>query len=492
MNTLLEPLKASDFDWYHARHLLWRAGFGGRYEEIKEYEDMGLDLAVDQLVDYSNINQQHVEQPEIDPDNIKPLTKEQRQKQSLARKNKDQEMLAQLKKQRQQRQRTDREDFKELQEWWLERIQQTTRPLEERLTLLWHSHFASKQQNVRDAYLMYQQNHLLRENASASFDLLASEIIHDPAMIKFLNNNQNNKRKPNENLARELMELFTLGEGNYTEQDISEGARALTGYTYRDNEFVFNKRVHDDDAKTILGQTSTHTGDDFVRILLAKPQCARFIAFKIYRHFVADISDQGQDWTKDQTSIIGQLARALQTHKYKIKPVLKLLLKSQHFYDPAIVGRKIKSPVHLFATTTRSLRTPDLKASKLRSAMRTMGQQLFEPPTVAGWDTGQAWINTSTLLARHNLTTTMITAGGKRNQKTFSYDPKSLLSGLNLQSASITQIADRVVDITLGNISAARRRPLYDFLASESKPTSRQSLISLLLLATTMPEYQLC
>ncbi|QQE13159.1 DUF1800 domain-containing protein [Planctomycetota bacterium] len=495
-NTSLLPLADSEFKWFQARHLLWRAGFGATTDEVDRYAALGLKKAVKELVNYFTIDDGNLPSIDLNPDVMRPPSRQERMMIQKLRKEKKDKELKELRSQRKDRIGEDRDMFSELQMWWLKRMFATPRPLEERLTLLWHSHFASKQQSVRDAYLMYQQNNLFRENASGSFADLARAIIRDPAMIKFLNNNQNNKRKPNENLARELMELFTLGEGHYTEDDIREGARALTGFTFNDNDFSFNKRNHDSQTKTILGETGTHTGDDFVNLLLNNIQCSRFIAFKIYRHFVADITDLESDLTTDQQQVIGQLAATLRNNNYKISSALTVLFESQHFYDPNIVGRKVKSPIHLLATTVRSLSVNVRSDRALRYATKMMGQQPFEPPSVAGWDVGQSWINTSTLVARHNFTTAMIagTKFGRKKHKfnnTNAYDPMPLVKNFDLSSTPSRTIVDHLANLTLGDIPANRKQPLYSFVSSQEN-LDRQSLIQLLLLLTTMPEYQLC
>ena len=244
-NLLLSPLRSSEFTPAAAQHLVNRVGLGALPEGIKEFAELGLDKAVDRLVNYESIQGSDMVDPEIDPDVIEPRTSEERELYRDARRSGDQAAIDELRRMQLAAQAKDRRMTGTLRDWWLGRMTITPRPAEERLTLLWHNHFASSQRSVRDTYLMWKQNQFFRENANGSFATMAAGIVRDPAMIKYLNNDKNNKKQPNENLARELMELFTLGVGNYSEDDIKEGARALTGYNVRDNDFNFVENQHD-------------------------------------------------------------------------------------------------------------------------------------------------------------------------------------------------------------------------------------------------------
>lgn len=486
----LQPLAASKFGFEQAAHLLNRAGFGGTRQQIEALQRMGLNRAVDYLVDYDRIDESDLPEPECDPDIMRPPTAEERELQKQART--DEVIQDRLRAAQLFRQELDAKQMVELERWWLGRLIATPRPLQEKLTLLWHGHFASHYRAVGDSYLMLKQNQFFRTHAAGSFADLALGIVRDPAMIKFLNNNSNRKGRPNENLARELMELFTLGEGNYTEEDIKEGARALTGYTYQDNDFHFDKRAADMETKTILGQTGMWDGESFVRILLNRQDCPTFIAYKLYRHFVADIDDGFSDLAK---SFITQLARLIWTMRYQLKPALKAMFRSQTFYDPAIMGNQIKSPAQLLVGTVRMLDMPVTDINLLGDAMNMMGQKLFNPPSVAGWYGGRSWINTSTLFVRQNLCTYLLTGklpfrdGWSPDQ--IELDPSQFIEGLEHPTPG------RIVDHLLGTfcavkLSPERREPLVKFLAGRANPTSRDALIGVMLLITAMPEYQLC
>ena len=493
INTSLAALDEKYFDFAHARHLLNRAGFGGTPAQIEALHDMGLNRAVDLLVDFQKINDpQHLPAAKIDADILKPPTKEQRREIRQARRSKDQAVLGRLEVMRRQQRQDDRRQSEDLGRWWMARIISTPRPLEEKLVLLWHSHFASNYRTVRDSFLMYRQHMLIRKHANGSFAELAHAMIRDPAMIRFLDNHNNHKRKPNENLARELMELFMLGEGNYTEQDIKQGARALTGYTFHDNEFVFRQQMHDNGSKSILGRKGNFDGDDFVDILLKQPACPRFVCYKLYRHFVGDLDEQV---TPSARKVIFKMARVLAAKRYRLSPLLKTLFKSRHFYDPSVMAGKIKSPVHLIIGTVRALGTPTRNLDVLIDAMSSMGQRLFNPPSVAGWPGGRSWINTSTLFVRQNMATYLIT--GKLpyrdgwSQRDVEYEPMALLAELPKRTPE-TVVDHLLSSVVVGSVAAQRRDQLVAFMGERGGRITEERMVGLLMMITAMPEYQLC
>jgi len=493
-STSLSPIPARDFGYDEAAHLLARAGFGGTPAQVQALAEMGLHKAVDHLVDYQQINDPAAPEADFDSDIIRPLTREQRLTFIKARRAGDNDALQELRRKRLAAQAEDRRQMAAIGRWWFARMVSTARPMQEKLVLLWHNHFATSYRTVRDSYLMVQQNQFFRANANGSFADLAMGIIRDPAMIRYLDNNRNRVLRPNENLARELMELFTLGEGNYSEDDIKQGARALTGYQYDDDAFTFNQRNHDGGEKTILGKRGKHDGDDFVRILLSQRACAKFIAMKLYDHFVADVDYDRLAEERDTDKVITTLAGELAGNGYELKPTLSKLLKSYHFYDKAIRGNKIKSPVQLVVGTIRMLDTPSRELRTLAESLRMMGQEPFSPPSVAGWDGGRAWINTSTLFIRQNTAAYLI--AGKQpftsgwDRENLSYDPTKLLASLTDRSPAA--VVDRLIQTLLvGGVAPGRRKQLIDFLAARDKGVTKDALIATLLLITAMPEYQL-
>ncbi len=493
-STSLKPIAAKRFGYLEAQHLLNRAAFGGTPTQVQALVSMGPAKAVDYLVDYEKVDDAYLPSPDADADIWAPPSKEEQELRRKAYRENKEEARAKVQAIRQQKQGQDRRQLAKLQQWWVDRMIATPRPLQEKLTLLWHNHFAVNYRGCEDSYLLLQQNEMFRDHAHGSFADLARGIVRDPAMLVFLNNDQNNKRKPNENLARELMELFTLGVGNYTEQDIKQGARALTGYTRRDNDFHFNKGQHDPGTKTILGKTGKFNGDDFAELCLAHKACPRFVAYKLYKEFVADVPKL-QHVAGEQKRMIGRLGYMVRHHKYRLKPVLKTVFRSEHFYDDAVRGSKIKSPVELTVGLVRTLNTPQRSGRLLTDAMRMMGQEVFNPPNVAGWPGGKSWVNTSTMFIRQNLATYLITGKPPFNsgwsRKQMNYDATALIGDLDKPTADA--VVGRLSDVLLGSAATSQRRTqLRQFLKDHNDRVTNDTLIALLCLITAMPEYQLC
>lgn len=496
----LKPLKQSEFDYWAAQHLLNRAGFGGTPDQVQAVLQMGLDGAIEYLVEYEEaVRPLPLDVDQFDSDIMRPANNMERQLGLQARRNGDERALEQLRQQRQQRQRQDRRQIAQMQRWWLKRMIETGRPLEEKMTLFWHGHFATGYRTIEDSWHMLQQNNLFRTHATGNFADLVSWIIRDPAMLEYLDNNENRKGSPNENLARELMELFCLGEGHdYTESDIKEAARSLTGYTFDDDEFVFNSNQHDDGMKRVLGKTGRFDGDDLLRIILGRTSCSEFICLKLYKFFVNDLPD-GMD--ANTRKFIQRLAAEFRKNQYHLKPVLATLFKSEHFYDRANRSALIKSPIQLMVQTVRSLRTPsDRSMTALVGAGDLMGQNLFQPPTVKGWDGGRAWINTSTLFVRQNIVIYLLTGQGPETMAWESdnipYDPMHLLEHLDQDGNGTDRIDAGVtylLKFCLGtNPHPERVESLTTFVRSNGNRLGPDQAIACLCLIAAMPEYQLC
>ncbi len=357
----LKPYKPSASEpWNYERsaHLLRRAGFGGDYSQIEELVKLGPDKAVDRLLNF-------------DPE---ALTRFGQQVSDL------------------QADLGERDDIKA---WWVYRIYYSPAPLQEKMTLFWHNHFATSMRKVRAPELMIQQNELFRKYALGNFQRLVLEVSKDPAMIQWLDNSNNLKDKPNENYARELMELFTIGIGHYTEQDIKEAARAFTGWQMDFTGFYFNPEQHDFGPKTFMGQTGPFNGGDVIRIIMQQPATSEFIARKLFQFFAYDNSDD---------ATVKELASTLVASRYDIRPVVEKILRSRAFFSEKSMQAQIKSPAEFVVGSGKALDL-DLDARSARLLARAaaqMGQNLFEPPSVKGWDGGRAWINTATLLNRQN------------------------------------------------------------------------------------------
>ncbi len=500
----MSPIAADKFGYDQARHLLWRAGFGGTSTQIQTLAGWGPEKAVDYLLNYDKVNTDSVQADTFDKDIMRPYTDEERKLQADARRARDEEKLEMLQRERQMRERRDRSQMNEVQKWWLKRMIETPRPLEEKLTLFWHGHFATSYRTIENSYHMFLQNQTFRKNAVGNFADLLFGIIRDPAMIAYLDNNDSRKGKANENLAREIMELFSLGIGAYSEKDIKEGARALTGYTFNDDTFVFQKNNHDETAKTIMGRSGNFDGDEFVKIILEQPACSKFITRKLYHFFVRDLPplERAEDHLLDSgiKSALSDLSSTFLRGRYEIKPVLRRMFLSEHFYSPTFMNEQIKSPVTLVVGAVRSMNTPVRDLSILNDAMDLMGQNLGYPPSVKGWDGGRSWINTSTLYVRQNIMAFLLT--GKRpngydpSAETEKFEPLDLLSELKKADPAAARDPQRVVDyllkLTVGRTPAHTREPLLAFLKEHDNQLEADHLRGVLLLITAMPEYQLC
>jgi len=292
-------------------------------------------------------------------------------------------------------------NVQQLSAWWVYRMLSTPAQALEKLTLFWHGHFATSAEKVTEPILMLQQNELLRTHAFGDFSQLLLEISRDPAMLVYLDSATNRKAHPNENFAREIMELFCLGEGNYSEADIRELARCFTGWEIRRNEFRFNRFQHDTGTKSILGQTGNFKGEDGVQIVLAQNSAAEFICRKLVKFYVMD--DPEPD-----SLLIAPLAALMRHSGMQIRPVVQRILSSNLFFSAASVGRKIRSPVELAIGFLRSLEG-SANSFELAEHLQLLGQGLLYPPSVKGWDGGRTWINSSTLLGRSNLVRRLIT-----------------------------------------------------------------------------------
>lgn len=497
------PIPDEEFTPAHARHLLWRAGFGGTPEQIQTLAAWGPERSVDYLLNVDAIPFDAVATDVFKSDIMRPPTAEERMAARTAARAQDEESLARFRVMRQQQERADRLQIREVQEWWLARMVQTPRPLEEKMTLFWHGHFATSYRTIENSYHMFRQNQLFRAQSLGNFGKLLYEIIRDPAMLAYLDNNDSRKGQPNENLARELMELFSLGVGNYSEGDIKEGARALTGYTFYDDEFVFRQEDHDNGQKSILGRSGSLDGDDFVTAILEKRACAKFIARKLHRFFIAEIPEREKDMDPQAKEFIGELATLMLTRRYEIKPVLRRLFLSNRFYAPEVLAQQIKSPVQLVVGAVRSLRTPARDLTTLLDAMDLMGQSILFPPSVKGWDGGRTWINTSTMFVRQNVLTYLLTGrkpqGRDAGAAIETYDPTFLVEELAEREPAVRTDVDAMLRalarFVVGRDNDSLLQPVREHVArvvSEGgSATSRETLIGILLLLTASPEYQL-
>jgi uncharacterized protein (DUF1800 family) len=375
-----------------AAHLLNRAGFGGPPAAIQNLADLSQAQAISSLLDYEQIpdSTPAPDWAHPEPDRLAQLRQVNQTGTPDAKRqaNQAENKMQYLR-------------MVELRGWWLNRMAKGPRPFQEKMTLFWHGHFATSIEKVHDAYYMWRQNELFRRLATDNWLRLLIEMGKDPAMLVWLDQAESRKEHANENFAREVMELFALGIGHYTEKDVTEGARALTGWSLdrQTQRFVYRPAFHDDGDKTFLGMTGNLTGEDVLAQIVAQPQSAKFITGKIWNFFA------GQMPSPDLNEA---LAAELRYHGNNFKPFLQVMFASEEFYSPDIVRNEVKSPVQWLVGTSRMMES-DLPPALISMAMlRTLGQDLFAPPNVKGWDGGLSWITTNTLLARYNEAETLV------------------------------------------------------------------------------------
>lgn len=295
----------------------------------------------------------------------------------------------------------DRRQMEEYGRWWVERMLDGVDPLRDRMTLFWHGFFTTNARELRRNYEVVRQQLFVREHALESYAELLTGIVRDPAMLYYLDNTSNQAGNPNENLARELMELFSLGVGNYTEEDVREVARALTGFTAdRDGNFEFDAKVHDAGTKTILGETGAFDGDDVVRILLGQKACAEHVVRRLVTYLEGAAPDEAR---------VREYAAILRENDYRLRPLLRALFLDPRFYRDDVVGTRVLAPVEFVVGTAHRLGLRP-SARFVIGAADSLGQTLFEPPNVKGWEEGEAWITTASLLQRGNVAGMMLGA----------------------------------------------------------------------------------
>ena len=463
--------QASGFGTREAAHLLRRAGFGGTPQEIEDLAAKGRQGAVDYLVDFEQVSNAAME------DALSALV------QDVPR------------GERAEPGKIDLNTLRGLQTWWTYRMAHTARPLEEKMTLFWHDHFATAISKVNREDYMLGQNRLFREMALANFRDLLVEVSKDPAMIIWLDNNTNIKDAPNENYGRELMELFTMGinhlvsgEPNYTETDIKEVARAFTGWTVRRQGFFFNRAQHDEGAKTVFGQSGNFGGEDIVDLIVERDATAYFMAKKLWEFFA---------YENPSMDVLDELAEVTFDSGYDVKVLVRHLFNMDAFYGEQALFGQIKSPAEYVASSLRQLGMQFNDARGYGFSVVLMGQmdqQLFNPPTVAGWEGGTSWINTATLLVRYNAANTLSSINEPRIGAGF--DANALLEGTDEDPE---RIVDKLLD-QLGplEVSDQTRMLLIDYLTDGDLAnfaldarTVESKVRGLAHLVLSLPEFQL-
>ncbi len=399
------PMGVSD-----ARHLLARAGFGGTLEEIDRTARLTREEAVGALLDGVQTESlipppAFLETPLVDRAIPRGASEEERR----------------------EYQRIRRQRIQQLKAWWICEMALTDSPLTERLVLFWHNHFVSESRKVNVPHFVWQQNALLREHALGNFRTFLEAVSLDAAMVIYLDTQQNNRGRPNENYARELLELFTLGEGHYTEDDIQAAARAFTGWKVdsRSGEVHLIARQHDAGEKTFFGKTGRHEVHDILDIVLDQPRAAEYIVEELWLAFVAP---------EPPRSEVERLARVFRDSGYELRPLYEAVLLSPGFWAEQNRGALIRSPVDLVVGTTRLLGLEGVPPESLYRAAATMGQDLFDPPNVKGWPGGDRWITSSSLLTRRQFlerATTGVQVAGRRNDRRAGSDQPKMDPGMD-------------------------------------------------------------
>ena len=403
----LTPIGPGDWSYDRAAHLIERAGFGGTPEEIAQWAALTPERAVGRLVDFRNVDNSHLKpfdhsgvfDPGLDPfppsrPATTELAKETGEALGVKVKPAGNRRLQPVVNKFFYWLRASMLETNRLAYWWANRMLTTHRPLQEKMALFWHGHFAVNESKVRDYRKMLRQLEIFHEHGTGNFRDLMIAVAQDPAMLAFLDAGVNVKGAPNENFAREIMELFTMGVGNYTETDIREAARAFTGWNYKGLTFVVNDAEHDETDKTLLGRTGPFDGVDAIDIILDQPVTAEYLAGKIYRYLVR------QELSPELQRRLGAIFR---DSGYEIAPLLRTILLSKDFYSEPSFGTHIKSPVQVAISTYKRLGLSEVPGvPDFNDSTAALGQHLFHPPTVAGWAHGRSWITPGLLLERGN------------------------------------------------------------------------------------------
>ena len=446
------------------QHLFWRAGFLPSYDQIQQAAGEKPKKLFDQLIKASSSYKKFKIETnyQIDYRQMKMASREEKKAMR----------------------KMSRESIMELNNKWLDHMATTDGVLRERMSLFWHNHLACSSNNVNflQSYL-----HVIRKNSLGNFREMLHAVSKEPAMLLYLNNQQNVKGRPNENFARELMELFTLGIGNYSEEDIKNAARSFTGWGMRKGEFFLREKFHDDGIKTFFGETGHLEGEDIINILLKNKQTARHICTKMYMYFVNDQVDKAR---------VEQLATVFYDNDYEILPLLEAMFTSSWFYDQENIGTKIKSPIDLLIGLRRSM---DIDFNNYQGQLfieRQLGQVLFYPPNVAGWPGGHDWIDSSSLMLRTRLTEILLLSseidlkvkdsGDDNDQIKLPKKLKQLGSKVDLSEMEKSLNGASDLSVSLSNYF------LQLEIDKSIQPSNTEALVHHIIALSKTPEFQLC
>ena len=476
------------------QHLLWRAAFGPMAENAASLDGMSNKKLWQLLLKTSSKPPRKIEVADNLVDGLYKGVQDVVVQTEI-------DKAEAAKKRRQQL----REGLKSLNLMWLDEMIQSEAQLLNKMSLFWHGHFACR---VINSFFQQELLHTIRTHSLGNFGELLKEVSKSPSMLQFLNNQQNKRKSPNENFAREVMELFTMGRGNYSERDIKEAARAFTGWGFNlQGEFVFRKQFHDEGTKTFLGRTGNFTGDDILNILLEQPQTAVFITQKVYKSFVNEKSNDAH---------VQWLSQRFYDNNYDIKKLLEDIFTSDWFYTEKNIGNKIKSPIELLVGIRRFLPMELDNDQAQLLFQKVLGQILFYPPNVAGWPGGRTWIDSSTLMVRLQIPQVLaakeaLTIKAKndddvnmgqvmeeqmRINKNKMYTNKGASAAIDWQPVNKIfektkreQLGQKIADTVLQSPGRLNVNLLNKYVSSESRESFIKTTVIQLM---TTPEYQLC
>ncbi len=432
-----EPSANRPWDNRLAAHLLRRSGFGGSIKEIVAAQNKGIQKAIEQI--FSQTDDASIEG--------------------------EMEAAGRLV--------SGGPDARQLASWWLLRMVKTPCPFLEKMTLFWHGHFATGADKVMNSRAMFRQNQLVRKHALGTFGPFVKDMSSDVAMLVYLDSEENRKTRPNENYARELLELFCLGPGNYSEKDIKEIARCFTGWEIRRGKFHFNEHQHDNKPKSFLDATGNFDGNDAIEVVLKQDAAPKFIARKLIRYFLFDGAEIPD-------ALLAPVASHIRETEFDIRSTVKMILSSNLFFSPVSVGQKIKSPVELGIGFLRFFEA-STNVTELSEKLFELGQLPLYPPNVKGWTGGKTWINASTILARANLITEIL-SNGKTKYKAGSLQAwadsqRDLKPTESLEWAEEFMLATELSDET--------RKSFLDIAKANRTPAKSLAMLA------ALPEFQL-
>ena len=459
-----------------AAHLLRRAAFGGRPEDAEVLAAAGLEGAVDRLL--ADDGRGLPSPPVTDP-------AEERRRRELRRALRGGEPAARMEFGAYNRAMN--ETFAALRTWWLERMRAGGAGVQEKLTLFWHGHFATSQTKVRFNHLMLGQNETFRRLGLGPFGALCAAMVRDPAMLVWLDGRQSQGKAPNENFAREILELFTLGEGHYSEEDIREAARCFTGWTVNpaNGESVFVARRHDDGRKQLFGQTGKFGAADAVEVICAQPRCAEFLATKLWEFYA---------YPRPEPALVKALAAHYRKTGLHTGELLRMIFTHPEFYAPRARATQIKSPVQWIVQAARETGRQLLPPGLALPLAAELGQNLFLPPSVKGWDGGTAWINSATLIRRSNTALLFATAAPPLPVEAASMDAAAWAAVAPPETRHDMETLRRRLEKVFLAVppGAATRQRLEAVLAQGDFPCRDEAVREASTVLLGSPEYNLC